>query len=117
MVAQNIFVHTEDMSLPSAARTASGSDSAQYVGGGHTVRAFVDVTAASGTTPSMTLTLETSNDGSTGWQTVASFAAKTAVSSERKVFIGLDKFVRWTWAITGTTPSLTFSCSAQLVGP
>lgn len=64
----------------------------------------------------MTLSLETSHDGTTGWRNVGSFAAKTAVGTERKAFSGLDKFVRWQWAISGTTPSFTFSCTADMVG-
>lgn len=115
MVSANVFVDTEDVSLPSAVRTTSGQAAGVLTGAGHTVRAFLDVTAASGTAPSMTLTLETSHDGTT-WSAVAAFTAKTAVSTERKVFVGLNKHIRWSWAITGTGPSLTFSCTADLVG-
>lgn len=115
MVSQYIYVDTEDVSLPSAVRTTTSQAAGVLTGAGHTVRAFLDVTAASGTAPSMTLTLETSHDGTT-WSAVASFAAKTAVSSERKVFVGLNKHIRWAWTISGTTPSFTFSCAADLVG-
>lgn len=110
------YVHTEDASLASAVRTATGQSTAIEAGSGHTVRAFLDVTAVSGTAPSMTLSLETSHDGSTGWRNVGSFAAKTAVSTERKAFSGLDKFHRWSWTISGTTPSFTFSAASDAVG-
>jgi hypothetical protein len=31
-------------------------------------------------------------------------------------FVGLDRFVRVSWTITGTTPSFTFAVSGELVG-
>lgn len=116
MPATGTFVYSEDVSVSAAARTATGSTSAVRVGGLHTVRAFLDVTAVSGTTPTMTVTLETSHDSATGWQPVASFAARTAVGAERKAFGPLNEFIRWTWTVGGTAPSFTFSCSARMVG-
>lgn len=88
----------------------SGQSSSSYT----TARLTLAVTAASGTTPSMTVTVETSGDGTT-WTSVGAFAAKTAVASERKTFSGLDNFVRCSWAVTGTTPSFTASVSGVLL--
>lgn len=98
----------------SAARTTSGSGSPYVMGARGTLRLTLSVTAASGTTPSMTVTVENSADGST-WYSAGTFAAKTTVSSERKSFSGLDRYVRATWAITGTTPSFTFSVAGEAV--
>lgn len=109
------YVHTVDMSVPSAARTITGQSAVTEVGGQHTVRALLDVTAVSGTAPTLNVTLQTSNDGSTGWRTAKAFAEKTAVSTERISASDLDRFVRWNWAIAGTAPSFTFSLTAELV--
>ena len=99
---------------PSAARTTSGNGTSLPTEDIQTLRLTLSVTAASGTTPSLTVTIQTSDDGST-WATVASFAAKTTTGSERKVFSGIDRFVRASWAITGTTPSLTFAVTGEAV--
>lgn len=103
------YVHTELFpAVASAARTTTASAPAVEVGARSGLRSlFLNVTAVSGS-PTLDLKLETSADNST-WYTVGSFAQKTGVSSERKSFAGLDRFVRLTWTIAGTTPSLTFS--------
>lgn len=95
--------------LASAARTTTGQGSAVAVNGRGQV-AKLDVTAASGTTPNLTVTIESSRDGATGWTTHSTFAAKTGTGSQ---VIDYKKrpqeFVRAAWVITGTTPSFTFS--------
>lgn len=81
-------------------------------------RLTLAVTAASGTTPSLTVNIQTSADnGATDtWRTVASFAAKTGVASERKDFPGIDRYVRAQWAApTGTTPSFTIGLTGEIV--
>lgn len=72
----------------------------------------VDVTAVSGTTPNLALTLEWSLDGTT-WATTDptpdGFTAITATGTKIKRFPVLANFYRIVWTITGTTPSFTFS--------
>jgi len=86
-----------------------------------TLRAVVDVTAVSGTTPGATVTIETSFDaGATDpWRTVGSFGAITAVTGAtpaRKSFTGVDRYVRATVAVAGTnTPTVTLGVSGELV--
>ena len=99
---------------PSGVRTANGSGGAYVMGARGTLRLSLAVTAASGTTPNLVVTVETSADGTT-WYAAGTFAAKTAVSSERKSFSGLDRYARVSWAITGTTPSFTFSVAGEAV--
>lgn len=99
---------------PGAARTANGNGNPVAVGRNHTLRASLRVTAAAGTTPSLTVTLQTSEDGVT-WRNLQAFAAATGVSTQRLAVSGLDRFVRASWAITGTTPSLTFAVGGELV--
>lgn len=109
-----IYSNSEDVALPSALRSAGGQSAAIAVGNGHTVRAFLNVTAATAPT-TMTVTLEQSEDGSTGWVAVGSFAAKTAAAqTERKAFSGLGKFIRWSWTMTAT--NFTFQVDAKLIG-
>jgi hypothetical protein len=100
----------------SAARTANGAGPAVAVELHHTARLTLDVTAASGTGPSMTVTIEHSPDGTT-WvaHPNGAFAAATAPGTQRKVLSGLDRFVRAAYALTGTTPSFTFSVAGELV--
>lgn len=100
--------------VPSGTRTAAGSGPTLTVDLAHTLRMTLAVTAVSGTSPSLTVTVEHSENGST-WATHSSFAAATAVSSQRKVVSGLDRFVRCSWTVAGTTPSFTFSVTGDLV--
>jgi hypothetical protein len=97
---------------PSSVRTAAGSGPSVDTGERSTLRLTLNVTAASGTSPSLTATIEHSADGST-WRPHSSFAAATAVATERKTFGGIDRYVRVTWTLTGT--SFTFSVSGEVV--
>lgn len=108
--AGNKFERGEDAAIVTAsgARTATGNSGALSAAGSSTIAAFLDVTAVSGTTPSMTVSVEESHDGTT-WRSVGAFAAKTAAGTERKSFVIAEPFYRYVWTITGTTPSFTFS--------
>lgn len=97
--------------VTSAARTATGNSGA-LVGyaGADTLRAQLNVTAVSGTTPSMTVLVEDSVDAGTTWNTIGSFAAKTATGREViNVTSPFTDMIRVSWTITGTTPSFTFA--------
>jgi hypothetical protein len=106
------FVYTEGFSpaaIPSAARTTTGNGVAYETGDRTEVRGLVlDVTAASGTTPTLDVSIQTSDDNST-WRTLASFSQKTTVSNQHLSVSGLDRYLRFSWVIAGTTPSFTFS--------
>lgn len=97
--------------------TATGTSTAVEVDNKGTARLALVVSAASGTTPSMTATVQTSFDsGSTdAWRSVGAFTAITAAGTERKSFPGLDRFVRVSYAISGTTPSFTFGVTGEAV--
>ncbi len=95
--------------LPSAARTSSGSgDGSSVAAELREANVLLDVTAVSGTTPSLTVTLETSADG-TSWFTHTAFTAKTAAGKDALKLANLGSYVRVSYAISGTTPSFTFS--------
>lgn len=110
----NGVIHGEPVQLCSGVFTAGGNGAPAGSAQASTARLSLDVTAASGTTPSLTVNIQTSHDGAT-WVTVGSFAARTAPGSERKVFNGLDQFVRASWTVTGTTPSFSASVNGVLV--
>ena len=99
--------------FPSAAMTATTTGEVMEMGDLTTLRMTLDVTAASGTTPTLDVVIQTSPDGTTGWQTLGTFGQKTAVSSERNVFPGADRYVRAVATISGTTPSFTFSLTGD----
>jgi hypothetical protein len=101
----------EETLVASAARTTSGSQvSAADYGPYDQLRAQLNVTAASGTTPNLAVVIEDSADGGVNWNTVGTFTAKTAAGRETISVSGFTgRRLRATWTITGTTPSFTFS--------
>lgn len=102
--------------LPSAARTATVVGDTYEMGDLCCLRLTLDVTAVSGTnTPSLDVIVETSHDGVTNWQTLGTFGQKTAVSSERQVFPGAERFVRASVVIAGTNPSFTCSLLGEAI--
>ncbi len=96
----------------SAARTATGtSDVKEFVG--ELLAVTLDITAASGTTPSMTVTIEDSPTGTGQWTQLAAFPAQTAAGTNVQRITGaVHDYIRARWTITGTTPSFTFSLRA-----
>lgn len=100
----------------SAAATTSGTTSGLSTGYLNTIDIFIDATAVSGTTPSMTVTVEWSNDN-TNWfgaDTPDTFTAITAAKKVVKEFASKGQYFRLNFAITGTTPSFTFAATALI---
>lgn len=98
----------------SAARTSSGSSPAVELGDAGTVRLLLDVTASSGSSPTLNVQLETSYDGTANsWRPIGSFPQFTSTGSSRESFGGADRFVRASWTIGGSNPSFTFSLSGE----
>jgi len=105
--SKNVILH------PSATRTADGDGSVVFeTGQRRTLTLGLEVTAASGTTPTLDVSVETSLDG-VDWFTHGAFAQMTATGDQAKSFGGLSRFARVSWAITGTTPSFTFSVRGE----
>lgn len=96
--------------VTSAARTASG-DSGEQTGYGSAedLRVQLDVTAASGTSPTLDVVIEDTLDG-TNWNVIGTFAQKAAAGREviNVTALFADR-LRVRWTIGGTTPSFTFS--------
>lgn len=99
--------------VASAARTATGNSGIiTGYGAARTLRVQLNVTAASGTTPSLTVLVEDTLDGTT-FNTIGSFTAKTAVAREViTITTPFSDQVRVSWTISGTTPSFTFAVDA-----
>lgn len=100
----------------SAAATATGQSNAFPTGTGDDLDVFIDLTAVSGTSPSMTVNVEWSNDNSTWFvaDPVDAFTALTATGKKVKQFTVKGQYARLNYTITGTTPSFTFSATALI---
>lgn len=98
-----------------AAQTSTGASTAVLlpnleVGGWITVGARV--TAVSGTTPTLDLSVEWSADGGTTWftsQPADTFTQLTAAANVAKSFQVKARHLRIRWTIGGTTPSFTIA--------
>jgi hypothetical protein len=99
--------------LSSAARTSTHQSNAFDTGNLDSIAVFVDVTAVSGTTPSMTVNVEWSHNG-TDWHSADSADAFTAITTASKKVKRFDvkgtKF-RLNNTVSGTSPSFTFSAT------
>ena len=126
--------------LPLGAQTASGSGGWQAVPNASMATVFVNVTANSGTTPTLSVYIEGSDDGATtAYALLADFGVEiittgdpngTAFTTPRVFIVNAitttnqkcqatykhlaADYVRARWEIGGTTPSYTFS--VKLVG-
>lgn len=104
--------------VASAARTVTGTSAAINPGRlGSRVNLLADVTAASGTTPTLDLTVEWSHDAGTTWAAsdpADAFTQITAATVKAKQFNVKAPTYRVRWTIAGTTPSFTFSVREYL---
>lgn len=107
--------NAEGTIFSSAARTTSGNSTDITLDGYSKLAVFLDVTAASGTTPTLAVTVKAKDPASGKYFVIGSFASKTGVSNEA-IFIGggsdvefATKTFRVEYVVGGTTPSFTFS--------
>lgn len=100
----------------SVVRTATANGAAVELGDKANLRLDLAVTAASGTSPSMTVKIQDSPDGSS-WTDVSggAFTAATTTTTQHLKVGPVDRFVRHVATITGTTPSFTYSVSGEAV--
>lgn len=103
--------------LASTARTASGESAVIDAGSFKEAVAFLDVTAASGTTPTLTVKFQTQDPVSLKWFDLAglTFTQATAATTEMKALANLlGSKIKCVYNIGGTTPSFTFSVGLVL---
>lgn len=112
MPSRDVFSRglSSDLVVASAARTASGnSGDLPNFGSAETLRAQLDVTAASGTTPTLDVVIEDTIDG-TNYNTIGTFAQKVAAGREViNITTPFSDTIRVKHTVGGTTPSFTFS--------
>lgn len=99
----------------SSARTISFNSDAYEVGDRESLRLTHTITALSGTGALAHVQIETRKDSSDTWRVADAFPVATATGTYRKVFKGLDRFVRAVVTIAGSTPSVTSSLSGEAV--
>lgn len=99
--------------LASAARTANGnSDVFEFPESFDELLVYLDITAVSGTSPTMTVSYETSPDG-TRWFTHTSFAAKTATGKDVLKLQQIGRKGRIAFTVGGTSPNFTFRVDVE----
>lgn len=101
------------------ARTASGTSAAIPLGSrGDSVNLTVDVSAVSGTVPTLDLSIEWSHDG-TAWapsEPADTFNQVTGTATRVRRFDIKAPRYRLRWAIAGTSPSFTFGVREYVSG-
>jgi hypothetical protein len=99
--------------VASAARTTTGASGAIPIGSGvSTVELELEVTAASGTSPTLQLGVQWSDDGvnfGNNDGTADTFASVTAAGNVVKNVPVRAPYMQITWTIGGTSPSFTFA--------
>lgn len=113
--SQRTIVNTEGIALASAARIVSANSADIIIQSGSKLAVYLDVTAASGTTPTLDITVKAKDPASGKYFLIGTFTQKTGVITDA-IFIGGGadtKFAVRTFrvecVIAGTTPSFTFT--------
>lgn len=99
--------------LATAARTSSGTSAAIALGSGAgTIDLELEVTAVAGTSPTLALAVNWSDDGvnfGPNDGTADTFAQVTAVGNVTKQVPVRAPYMQLAWTLGGTTPSFTFA--------
>ncbi|WP_296709799.1 hypothetical protein [Rhodoblastus sp.] len=105
MKAQSVVV----TDLASQAITTTGNGSTLALDGGNSLASVVNVTAASGTNPTLDLTLQESQDAGATWNDIYQLQRITATGAVTVPNMLLTGTRRWKWTVGGTSPSFTLS--------
>lgn len=101
----------------SGAETVTGQSAAIDVATFDEGVAFLAVTAASGTAPTLDVKVQMSHDGTTWHDEGTAFAqVMVAATPAVKKLTLIGRSMRYFWTIGGTTPSFTFSINTTLKG-
>lgn len=114
-VASLCATNFEGEILASASRTANGTSADITIPIGSKLAVFLDVTAATGTNPTLDVVVQTKDPVSGKYFSIGTFTQKTGVGSEA-IFIGggadtefATKTIRVEYTLGGTDPDFTFS--------
>jgi hypothetical protein len=100
----------------SGAKTTSGNSGNPATDFGQCVASLINVTAVSGTTPTLDLVLQESFDNAVTWQDIYHMPRITATGTYTSPFMTIGGRRRWVWTIGGTTPSFTFGITTSMGG-
>lgn len=104
---------TETLVASAARTTSSDSGALKGFGAPKVIRAQLNVTAASGTTPTLDVVIEDTLDNGATWNPIGTFTQKTAVAREAiNITSPFADTIRVRWTVGGTTPSFTFTVAA-----
>ena len=102
--------------VASSARTTTGNSGAISDIGGGGISAVMVVSAVTGTTPTLDIALPQSYDNGTTWVDVYHCERLTAAGTLIVPPTILNGKRRWSWTLSGTTPSFTFAVSSTRGG-
>lgn len=108
-----------ETAVVSAARVASGNSGVLTgYGPASALRAQLNVTAASGTSPTLNAVIEDSVDDGATWNTIGTFAQRVATGREViNITTPFGDQLRVSWTIGGTGPSFTFAVDWVVTTP
>ena len=106
-----------DVLVPSAPVTATGnSGPLNGYGPAKVIRAQLEVTAVSGTTPTLDVVIEDTLDG-VNWNVIGTFTQATVATRQvLNIATSFAETIRVRYTVGGTTPSFTFSVRAYFEG-
>ena len=110
-------MRTEDVQIYSGAETSNGDSYATPINvkGASEIVLFLDVTAASGTDPTLIVKLMTKDTISTKWFEIGRFDTVSGISTDTTPIInGLGSYLGCAWELGGTDPSFTFALNASI---
>jgi hypothetical protein len=95
---------------PLAARTATTQSERIEVGRFVELIALLNITAVSGTSPTLDIKAQASDDGSDWYDfnPASAFTQKTATGKDMLKLTNFGRFIRFIHTIAGTSPSFTF---------
>lgn len=115
-MATGIYSKAAETVLASASRT-SDDTATLNAARAESMRLFLDVTAATGTSPTLDIDVETQDPASGKWRVLTSFTQATGVTDEMvTVSAPMGHALRVSYTLGGTTPDFTFSLGAVYEG-
>jgi hypothetical protein len=108
-----IVAPASNTDLASSARTASGNSGTIADDFGQAISSLVNVTAVSGTSPTLDVEEQVSRDNGTTWDPEYDVERFTATGTARVPLSQIDGRRRWLYTIGGTSPSFTFSITTM----
>jgi len=109
------YANTVPVTLATGTVSATGAQTSIELGDRNHLRLDLVITAQTGSSPTLDVAVQTSPDNST-WTTVASFAQQTGAATVHKLFGPIDRFVRVSETIGGTSsPSFTRTITGEAV--